>query len=147
MNAFVDGLIRDVSALSSVPSYLLVTFLFFFLDSTFFLILCFGFLLSFLVTAVTRVLYFKQRPVRQSFSTVLEKIDASSFPSLHTMRATILFLTTTLFVQNPFLQGSFLFVIPLVGAARMLLKKHDFVDVMGGFFFGVLITGFLFVLF
>ena len=52
--------------------------------------LIFGFILAWLVIIIVRLIYFRNRPKKESHSNVFERIDASSFPSMHATRATFL---------------------------------------------------------
>lgn len=96
-------------------------------------------LLNEIVGSLIKVIFPKKRPIGQSYKNWLEKIDAGSFPSLHTSRVTIVYLT--LFAATPFLilKVLFIVVIALVGFSRVFLKKHFPIDVLGGLICGLLI--------
>jgi membrane-associated phospholipid phosphatase len=95
-------------------------------------------LILYAVVIVIRLLYFKERPEKRDYGNMVERLDASSFPSMHTARASslamILGAETTLAV--------FIILIAAaigIGMARILLKKHDIADVIVGFVIGILI--------
>ena len=91
------------------------------------------------VVIIIRLLFFRQRPMRQKFSNIVEKVDASSFPSAHSARAGTLAGVLALYFQNPLL--SVLFVLLAIGVAslRVVQKKHHVSDVVTGLILGVLI--------
>jgi len=79
------------------------------------------------VVVLIRSFYFKQRPKKQSYSNFLERIDAASFPSLHTARA--VFLALVFSPANAILVSV---MAVLVAYSRIYLKKHDWIDVLFG---------------
>lgn len=109
----------------------------------------------FLCGALIKFIYYKERPAPQQYNTRRRKIDASSFPSIHTAYATIfmcagLFLAEILYLQHT--EWSTLWAIEisvlsivfyvLIARSRMVLKKHFFIDTV----FGTLL-GFIAVIF
>lgn len=89
--------------------------------------------------SLIKIVFPKKRPTGQAYKNIMEKIDAGSFPSLHTSRITIVYLT--LFYTAVFASLKFLciVVIVLVGISRVFLKKHYPVDVLAGLVFGLVI--------
>ena len=90
-------------------------------------------MLGFIITAVVvvgiRLVYFKPRPVKQQYHNLIEKIDASSFPSWHLARALYLALILGKVMGNLVVP---IFIALLVGYSRLYLKKHDWIDLIGG---------------
>lgn len=107
--------------------------------SKIFYVLLIALLANEIVGSVIKVIFPKKRPTGQTYKNILEKIDAGSFPSLHTSRITVVYLT--LFAATSFLslKIAFIIVIILVGFSRVFLKKHYPVDVLGGLVCGLLI--------
>jgi len=99
--------------------------------------LSFGFLFSFIIVALIRTCYFKDRPKKKDYTNFIERIDASSFPSLHTGRAVFLAgIFMGFFKQNYF--STFLVIIAiLIAYSRIHLKKHDWWDILGGVVLGL----------
>ena len=63
----------------------------------------------------------------------MEKLDASSFPSIHAARATFLFIILSKFLFVGDIYGAFLgFMLFLVFYSRVYLKKHYWIDVIVG---------------
>lgn len=108
----------------------------------YFLILLAGFFLNEIVCSAIKYFWHKPRPNGQQFKSGFEKIDAGSFPSIHSSRIAFVYLSMS-YIQymagNLFIVPVFLIVIIIVGYSRVFLKKHFFVDVMAGYFFGALL--------
>ena len=131
---------QDLKGIGGVPLYLVVTLLALTFDKvTLFVQLVIGLILAFAVTAIIRFVYFKERPIKQEYRTMIERIDASSFPSLHTGRAAVLGTLLILHVQN--LWGGVIIGLAALGvaAARVSLKRHFVWDVIFGLLIGVVI--------
>ncbi len=102
-----------------------------------------GLMIIYLVSFLIRLFYFKERPKKVEHNNFLEKIDASSFPSIHAARITCLFFF--------FLFSSFFFlpltvkilmgiVLLITIYSRVYLSKHDFIDILAGIILGYLAT-------
>ena len=91
--------------------------------------------------------YFKDRPRKQTFSNILERIDASSFPSLHAARVTFLGGSLIYFFKNHLVTFLIMFFIGIVFYTRILLKKHDWIDIIAGLFVGLAVTAFVITFF
>ena len=130
---------RDVSALGSFLFLCVMAVFFLFVDYTVSLNIVVGLAIIEFVGAFIKVVFHKTRPDNQKFSNVFEKIDAGSFPSIHSARVMLLALVIFPFFSSiiAFLLIA-LFVI-LVGISRIVLDKHFFVDVFAGFVFGLLV--------
>lgn len=95
-----------------------------------------GFGSTLLITVLIRTFYFKQRPLRQEFHTFWEKMDASSFPSLHTARAFFLAFTLGTYFKSKALFSLFIILAIAVAYSRIYLRKHDVWDIAGGIILG-----------
>jgi len=96
--------------------------------------------------AIIKFLFYKPRPIPQPFHNRLQKIDASSFPSIHTANATVVGLFWAWRGHQSIIVGSDRFIIIpiLVGVvgscaaialSRIELKKHYPIDVLAGMLF------------
>lgn len=103
--------------------------------------------LSFLAAGVIRSVYFKPRPKREEHHNWLEKLDASSFPSVHAMRAVLLYAVLVVYYKSLAVSFILAVVALAVCASRVLLRKHDVVDVVGGALLGVVEALIILVLF
>ena len=92
--------------------------------------------LSLVVAALIRLVYFKQRPDRSRTNNIWLRIYNSSFPSVHAMRAVI--LSYFLSQINIFL-SIFWILGFLVCYSRIYLKKHYFSDVVVGAIIGLIL--------
>jgi len=130
---------RDISALGSLIFYVLLIIFFFALNNYTSLEKLFvGVILMYLVTIIIRLIYFKNRPDKFTYHNIIEKIDASSFPSLHAARTGFLSVFFAYFFNN-FLISVILAVLALgILFSRVYLRKHDFMDVLAGAVLGVL---------
>ncbi|MBI4981098.1 phosphatase PAP2 family protein [Candidatus Woesearchaeota archaeon] len=143
---YVQIFFRDVTALGGAFFYGLVSLLALAAGETeLFVRLVIGFVLCVGITSLIRVFHFKNRPAKQEFHNFLERIDASSFPSLHTSR--IVFMCTTLAYffwnnyQNNYTTAFFVLVAVIVAYSRIYLKKHDWWDLLGGVVLGGVVAG------
>ena len=100
-----------------------------------------GLILTYAITSVIRLMYFKRRPDKQTYRNIVEKIDASSFPSLHAMRAAVLATILSAFFENFWLTPLFALAAVAVAVSRVMTKRHDVSDVLAGLIFGVIIGG------
>jgi membrane-associated phospholipid phosphatase len=131
---------RDVTSLGGAFFYgILVLFLILFKEYSFGLKLVYGFLITLIITVIIRKVYYRDRPNKETYSNLFERIDASSFPSLHASRVTFLVLALGWFFNFAWTFTT-LFVILglLIAYSRIFLRKHDWWDLLGGAILGVL---------
>jgi membrane-associated phospholipid phosphatase len=101
--------------------------------------LCISLIVIMFIGMGIKALYFKERPKKQEYFSRLEKIDASSFPSIHSARISALALILSMYF-NKTLFTIFLTIVAIcVMYSRIYLKKHRFVDIIGGAILGVLV--------
>ncbi len=129
---------RDITALANPLILLFVPFVFLQASPVFYTLLL-ALLVNEILGSVIKIIFPKKRPNGQTYSTLLEKIDAGSFPSLHASRITLVYLTLFSNTENIVLKIVFILVILLVILSRIKLKKHFWTDVLGGFVLGVLL--------
>ncbi|HLC58744.1 MAG TPA: phosphatase PAP2 family protein [Candidatus Nanoarchaeia archaeon] len=129
--------IKEITLFGSTTFYIFLLILSFF-DFDIFIFLLLGFIITFGIALIIRLLYFKKRPLKQTYANFIEKVDASSFPSLHVARSIFLTLVIHKFFNNYFLSIFFLIIAILVAFSRIYLKKHDIYDVLGGLVLGII---------
>ena len=98
-----------------------------------------AFILITVVAVFVRSIYFRPRPKEEKYSNFLEKIDASSFPSIHAARVWAM----TILLCNATNQIAFIFLgatAVLVCYSRLALKKHHMSDVIVGSLIGIAIA-------
>lgn len=93
-----------------------------------------------IISFAIKTIFPKDRPRKQKFTTLVEKIDASSFPSVHSARITVLTFWLALISTNILLQIFIIAIGVLVAYSRIYLKKHYYIDVFGGIILGVIIN-------
>lgn len=136
--------IRDFTALGNPFLLLLVTFctlgmLPFDKASHLWIVLLIGFMVNEFICSGIKFLWHKPRPNGQTFDNAFEKIDAGSFPSIHSSRISFVYGSLAYIQyleQNYHYLAVSILVIFVVGYSRIFLKKHFFVDVMAGYCFG-----------
>lgn len=86
-----------------------------------------------------KVLIPKKRPETTIKRIYVTLYHERSFPSVHTARISLLaIIVLTLFPTNLLLTSLFLLMVMFVGYSRVLLHEHDFVDIFGGVFVGII---------
>lgn len=131
---------RDITAFGGTPFYILLwVFLILIREYWLFLKLIGGFLFILMVTAIIKSIYHKERPLKQEYHNFAERIDASSFPSMHTVRAFFFSLTLIAFFKYELWASMFLVALALlISYSRIFLKKHDWWDLLGGIILGII---------
>jgi len=91
--------------------------------------------------SLIKLVWYRPRPVPIAWSNWYEKINASSFPSIHAARLAV-FATFCILSERFDLYTLWIIITAalVVGITRVVLKKHYWVDVIGGWVLGVLLT-------
>ena len=130
---YLPILFRDITTFGGAFFYGLIVLLAFAFNQTSLAVnLILGFVISLIILVPIRLLYFRNRPQKQTYSNLLERIDASSFPSWHTTRIVFLAITAVFYFQNIILSSVSIALALLVCYSRIYLKKHDWIDLLGG---------------
>ncbi len=131
-------LFKDITAFGSMGAYgLILLFVLALQEYWLFLKLLLGFFITLIAVIIIRMLYFKQRPKKQEYQNIIEKLDASSFPSLHTARMFFFLPLFSYYFSNLHMTLFFIIFAVLVSYSRMYLKKHDWLDIIGGIGLGL----------
>ncbi len=86
------------------------------------------------VCGIIKILYATERPVpARKKSTLFQKYEASSFPSIHSARIMAVAVILAALYRNWLLAVAALSVAAAVGYSRIYLKRHHAIDVLGGF--------------
>ncbi len=144
LKKYRDAFFRDITTFGGLTLYGIVLAVFLALgdlDRSYNLIA--GLVLIYVIAIVVRVFYFKYRPNLQKFDNFWQRLDASSFPSVHSARATVVCLVLADVLQNQLVTSGLVGLALLVAASRVYLKEHDVWDVLGGVALG---SGIVFLL-
>ncbi|MGV8150727.1 MAG: phosphatase PAP2 family protein [Candidatus Woesearchaeota archaeon] len=93
-----------------------------------------------IISYLIKILFFKQRPKKQSTDTFIKRIDASSFPSVHSARITTFVFWIILYFGNIYLSVFAALIGISVAYSRVYLKKHYWNDVTGGIVIAIIIN-------
>lgn len=89
--------------------------------------------------SIFKLVFFKPRPNAEKYTNWKEKIRAGAFPSLHTSRATFVFVTLFFIYDTGSLSNYiFLALVAIIGYTRIALRKHDIIDTLGGLILGLI---------
>ncbi len=139
--SFTNELVQDIKALGGFPVFTIAIIVaFFYGEIVLSAELLVAIVLAFALTVLIRMVSFKQRPDGQTYDNFLTKIDASSFPSLHSMRASILATLLALRLTNPVLIILLIVYAMAVGASRVWMKRHYTSDIVAGLVLGVFVS-------
>jgi len=103
------------------------------------LLIIIGYSLSILVVVAVKTFYFKDRPCPIEFTTYIGKLYASSFPSLHSMRAFMFAIVFGSWIGNSAALTTFLCLAAAVAWSRTKLKMHYWLDVFAGAAIGIVL--------
>lgn len=93
-----------------------------------------------LICVGIKLIYKKERPVPQERDNIYNKIDANSFPSIHSARVSLMAVMISFFYKDAFIIIASALIMLFVGYSRIYLKRHHFIDVFCGFLVGIAIA-------
>ena len=136
-----DIIIEDISTLGASPFYIFLVVLFLILGFTkLFFWMAIGFVVAHVIVIIIRWLFPKTRPKKVRYQNFVEKIDASSFPSHHSLRMAMMVIFLALFFKNIYLTVFMISTALVVLFSRYYLKRHYIFDILGGAGIGVLLS-------
>ncbi|MBS3128970.1 phosphatase PAP2 family protein [Candidatus Woesearchaeota archaeon] len=141
---WLDEGMRDATTLGSIFFSMLLVVLFYLVGySALANSILLGIILIHIIVIAVRSVYFKKRPEALSYTTWLEKIEANSFPSVHTARIFVL-VTLLTHPYTDYMMTIILFLFAVcIAYTRIYLKKHYWSDVFAGAVLGVILGGVL----
>ena len=135
---YLQEAFKAVTALGTAYFYgLLVIFLLLLDKKQIALHLIAGLVACYLFVFMIRVFYFKERPKKENHFNLFIKINAASFPSLHSLSSVYVATVISKFIANIKITIFFYSVALLIAYSRIYLKKHYFFDVLSGLILGV----------
>jgi len=96
--------------------------------------------LSLVIIVIIKSFYFRDRPKKMKAVTFLDRMNASSFPSLHSMRIIMLAIFCSTYLQNLYVTILSVVLVIITGVTRIVMKRHYVTDVLAGFLFGAVIA-------
>ncbi len=96
------------------------------------LIICYSFVL------ILRIFYFKERPNKEEHFNFFTRINASSFPSLHSLSSAYTATVLSNSFNNAKLTVFFYAIVLSISFSRVYLKKHYIFDVLVGLIIGII---------
>jgi membrane-associated phospholipid phosphatase len=128
---------RDITAFGSIFIYGLILLAMLALQQfELFYRLLLGFIITYVIILLIRAVYFRKRPNKRTYKNFIEKLDASSFPSIHAARVTFLAGYLSYHFNQLYLTIFLIFVALLTIYSRFSLKKHDWIDLIAGIVVG-----------
>ena len=136
-----NELLQDIKGLSGIPLFIVLIIIVFLLGLTNLgAQLIVGLILAYALATFIRVIFFRRRPDKEPYKNLIGKVDASSFPSLHAMRASVFATLLSLYFNNVLLTVVLAFAAVGVAVSRVLTKRHFVSDVVAGLIFGFFIA-------
>ena len=130
--------IYEFTSFGGIIIYLLTAIFFLFLGNLgMFYRLLIGIFLIYLIVITIKIFYFKNRPRKYKYSNFIEKIDASSFPSVHSARSAFLAAALMNYFGNFAVSITLTILVAVVAYSRIYLKTHDVRDVAAGIALGL----------
>jgi len=134
----LDEVFSSITSFGSPVFYILVILILFRFDFSFALTLIFALVFVELFCIFIKLIYRKDRPTPQSRKEFFNKIDANSFPSVHSARISLIVTLFSFHYKYALIYTIGAIVMLGVGYSRIYLKRHYFNDVLVGFFIGII---------
>jgi membrane-associated phospholipid phosphatase len=128
----LDIFFKQITELGSLTIVLIAILFTYFFDSILAVQLFIGVASVTLISFLIKALFFHARPKKQAMNTLVERLDASSFPSIHSARITVLVFWLIIISTDVVLKIILAIIGLTVAYSRIYLQKHYFVDVIGG---------------
>jgi membrane-associated phospholipid phosphatase len=136
----LEEVMRDTTALGGIALYGFIALFFLLLGKAeVFVQLAIGIVLLYAVIAPLRLLFFRVRPDRSAYAGLFTKIDAGSFPSMHSARSTLLAIVLGTVFNSALAWALLALAVVAVLSTRVMLKRHYVTDILGGVVIGVLV--------
>jgi len=136
----VDTFFKQITELGSLAITVVIIILTYFFDKRLSLRLFLGIASVTIISIIVKSLFFHNRPKKQKIKTLIDRIDASSFPSVHSARITIMIYLMIRYFSNIILQIFLMLIGLLVIYSRIYLKKHYFRDIIAGTLLGLIMS-------
>lgn len=136
---YIKEALTAITALGSAYFYgILIIFLFLLNKNKTALYIIIGLIICYSFVFILRIFYFKERPNKEDYFNLFTKINASSFPSLHTLSSTYVATVLSNSLMNTKLTIFFYTIVLFIASSRIYLKKHYLFDVFAGLIIGII---------
>lgn len=134
INSFRESVIRDITTFGGLPFFGAVILFLFFLGNQIFLLsqLIIGLIIIIGIAVIIRSFYYKPRPKELTHNSWLERMEASSFPSIHAARAWFLVFVFGNYFQNTGIWALLSTAAIAICYSRLHMKRHDVWDLAAG---------------
>jgi len=131
---------KQITELGSLTIILIAIFFSYFFDNALAIRLFAGVATVTIISFIIKAIFFRARPNKQPVNTLVERLDASSFPSIHSARITVLAFWLIMYVNDIILKIFLGCIGVLVAYSRIYLKKHYLIDVIAGFMLAMIVN-------
>jgi undecaprenyl-diphosphatase len=131
--------VRDLTSLGNPLILIILSIFVLGINLTLFKIIL-GLIATEIFCTLIKILHYKNRPVKEKYKNIMEKINAGSFPSLHAARISFAFLTLFFIIPVYSIKIIALLMIVFIGVSRIILKKHYLSDVITGLLIGIIFS-------
>ena len=132
----VDDSFRDFSGLGNI--FILAAVFAVFIKGKSLLTAISGIVFVEVLCSAIKLIFSKKRPEYIPHDNFLEKIQSGSFPSVHSALIVYFGLTVMHFAGSSLVYAVFSAIIIIVGYSRYYLKKHFLIDILSGYFIGLI---------
>lgn len=132
---------NDVTSVGSLFFFLLVIAMAFSLNQQFLgTQLIIALVSCYIIGVPIKLLFFQKRPNKQTYKTLVQKFDAASFPSVHSMRVVCIAAILAFFLKSIIFSVIAVGLVSAVMYSRIRLDKHYVGDILAGAVFGTIIS-------
>ena len=129
--------LNTISKLASIQIFMIIILLFYsFGDIISSQELTLGLIIMTLTAIPIRYFLFKDRPNSEKYTNAIEKIKASSFPSMHATRFTFLALFVSNMTKSIEVTSLMITLLIIIAYQRIYFKRHFISDIIGGVILG-----------
>ncbi len=139
LKSTTDMFFHQLTELGSLVIMMIIIIILYFFEKTLAIKLFIGIILITIIATIIKALFYRPRPKKQKYKTLVERLDASSFPSIHSARITFVTMWIALVIANPILKVILIITGLLVAYSRIYLKKHHLSDVIAGIILGIIV--------
>lgn len=135
----MDVFFRQITELGSLVITIVIILVSYFFHRDIAIRLFIGIVAVTIIAIIIKSLFFRERPEKKKIKTLIDRIDASSFPSVHAARITVLIYWMIIYTNNILMHIILIITGLLVAYSRIYLKKHYYWDVIAGIMIGLIV--------